>query len=154
MRCLLLLCCLSFIACQKEVEQHNADIQTIKDYVEANSLTNVIEDPEAHFFYSMLWESTDTISAKQNAGLEVEVIFKAYLLDGTVLHDSNGQAELVDFDECIYGWQLAVPHMDINDRMLLILPSRLAYGEDGNANVPPNSIIAFEIELLDVYPHF
>ncbi len=154
MRCVLLFCCLSFIACQKEAIQYDADLQTIREYIQTNSISNIIEDPDAHFFYSMLWESTDTISAVQNAGLKVEVKFKAYFLDGTLLHDSNGQSEIIELDESIYGWQLAIPQMDINDRMLLILPSRLAYGDDGNANIPPNSIIAFEIELIDIFPHF
>ena len=57
-------------------------------------------------------------------------------------------------DKAIFGWQLALELMHLNDTMLLLLPSRLAYGETGTVDVPPNSVMRFDIELIDIFPHF
>ena len=153
MRYLLLLCCLSLMACQKEALQHQADIQQIKDYLSSNNLT-ATEEPTANFFYHFMAEGQGLPVPDDIADIELKVLYKAYLLDGTVIHDSNGQAELVELDNSIYGWQLAVPRMVIGDKLLLLLPSRLAYGEEGQGAVPSNAVLIFEIELLDIYPHF
>ena len=142
------------IACNKEQEQLQQDVDLIKEYIQSNNLQTMMQDPDASFFYGMLHESSDTISPVRYAGLQVEVDYKSYLLDGTLLFDSNGQSTIVELDEAIVGWQLAMPLMDLNDKMLLILPSRLAYGVEGNNQIPPNSILVFEIELLDIFPHF
>ena len=75
-------------------------------------------------------------------------------MDGTVIHNTNNNTEIIDLDNTIYGWQLAMPRMNIKDKMHLYLPSRLAYGEEGSGNVPANAVMIFEIELIDIFPHF
>lgn len=149
----LLLFCLILFACQKEAQQHDADIQIIKDYLASNNIT-ATEDPKANFFYNIYWTSSDSISPKANSALRIEVNYKAYLLDGTIIHDTNGTPEFIELDNALYGWQLAVPKMHLHDKMLLFLPSRLAYGTQGNGNIPANSVVAFDIELIDIFPHF
>ncbi|MFT5647959.1 MAG: FKBP-type peptidyl-prolyl cis-trans isomerase, partial [Aureispira sp.] len=84
----------------------------------------------------------------------VEVKYKAYLLDGTIVYDTNGLSIKRALDESIYGWQVALPKMTLNEKMLLFLPSRIAYGEEGRDNVPPNSVLVFDLELIEVFPHF
>ena len=76
------------------------------------------------------------------------------LLDGTVLANTNGQADTLSLDDSIYGWQLALPIMAIDDKMQLFLPSRLGYGEFGWNNVPANAVLIFEIELKNITPRF
>lgn len=148
-----LLCCLSFFSCQKEAKQHDADIQLIKDYIAANNIP-AVEDTKANYFYHLYSLSTDSISPKANSALLVEVNYKAYLLDGTVVHDTNGTPEFIALDNAVYGWQLAMPKMHLHDKMLLFLPSRLAYGTQGNGNIPADAVVVFDIELIDVFPHF
>lgn len=150
----LLLVLFILVACNKEQEQLQQDVDLIREYIQSNNLQQMEQDPHASFFYGMLHESSDTLSPVRYAGLQVEVDYRAYLLDGTLLFDSNAQPTIVELDEAIVGWQLAMPLMDLHDKMLLILPSRLAYGAEGNNQIPPNSILVFEIELLDIFPHF
>jgi FKBP-type peptidyl-prolyl cis-trans isomerase len=141
------------MSCQKEAIQHDNDIQLIKNYLVANSI-NAVEDKESNLFYSVYSESGDSVAPIRNSGIIVEVKYKAYLLDGTIVHDTNGLSTKISLDKSLYGWQLAMPNMDINDKMLLFLPSRLAYGEEGHDNIPPNSVLVFDIELIEVFPHF
>ena len=43
--------------------------------------------------------------------------------------------------------------MNLGDKMLVYIPSKLGYGERGAGNViPPNSNIIFEIEMLETAP--
>jgi len=149
------------MACQKEALQHEADLQLIKQYLADNNLdANATVDSQAGFSY-ILFSGGDSISPVRNAGIEVKVRYKAYLLDGAIIHSTHDSTETLKLDEAIYGWQLAMPHMSIQDSMRLFLPSRLAYGEEGYTPVdtstlaiPPNSVLAFDIKLIDIYPHF
>jgi FKBP-type peptidyl-prolyl cis-trans isomerase len=42
--------------------------------------------------------------------------------------------------------------MKVGDKWRLFIPSDLAYGEGGtpDGSIPPNSVLIFDIELLDV----
>lgn len=155
MRYLLLLgICLVIMSCQKEAIQHDNDIQLIKNYLATNSIT-ALEDKESNLFYTIYKEdSTGTIAPLRDNGIIVEVKYKAYLLDGTIVYDTNGLSIKRALDESIYGWQVALPKMTLNEKMLLFLPSRIAYGEEGRDNVPPNSVLVFDLELIEVFPHF
>lgn len=151
----LLSICFVITACQKEAIQHDNDIQLIKDYLTTNAIS-AIEDKASNLYYSVYSESGDSIAPIRDNGITVEVKYKAYLLDGTVVYDTGNSSEKVELDKSLFGWQLAMPKMDIGDKMLLFLPSRLAYGEEGHGNgtIPPNAVLVFDIELIEIFPHF
>ena len=154
MRHLFLVCIfLVVISCQKEAIQHDNDIELIKEYLATNAI-NAIEDKESNLFYSIDSRGSDSISPIRDNAIIVEVKYKAYLLDGTLVYDTGNSSTKVALDESIYGWQLALPKMNVDDKILLFLPSRLAYGAEGNDNIPPNSVLVFDLELIEVFPHF
>lgn len=56
-------------------------------------------------------------------------------------------------DGLIPGFIEALNQMNIGDKLVAFIPSKLGYGERGAGNViPPNANIIFEIELLDAMP--
>lgn len=150
---LFIFCCLTIFSCRKEIIQHEKDIQLIKEYLSSNNI-NAVEDQTSNLFYTIYSDSGDSLAATRNNGLIIEVKYKAYLLDGTTVYDTGSSSTRVALDGSIYGWQLAIPKMDIKDKMLLFLPSRLAYGEEGHDDIPPNAVVIFDIELIDIFPHF
>jgi FKBP-type peptidyl-prolyl cis-trans isomerase FkpA/FKBP-type peptidyl-prolyl cis-trans isomerase FklB len=40
--------------------------------------------------------------------------------------------------------------MPVGSKYIFWIPSDLAYGERGNQSIKPNSVLEFEVELLDI----
>lgn len=53
-------------------------------------------------------------------------------------------------DGLIAGWTEALTYMCLGQRMSVLLPSRLAYGEGGFGAIPPFTPLVFELELVSV----
>lgn len=78
----------------------------------------------------------------------VQVVYTGRLPDGTVF-DSTRQAQWFSLDSVIDGWRSALPQMPVGAKWRLVIPSPLAYGEEGAGDViPPFTPLVFEIELL------
>lgn len=84
----------------------------------------------------------------------VKVNYKGTLLDGTEFDNSDKYAEpiVMRVDQFIPGWKQALPMMKAGDKWQLFIPSILAYGQQGNQVIPPNAMLLFELELLEVNP--
>lgn len=83
---------------------------------------------------------------------KVKTNYKGTLLDGTVFDSSYERGEPIEFElgRVIKGWQEAIKHMKPGAKWILYIHPDLAYGERETGNIPPNSLLIFEIELLSV----
>ena len=61
------------------------------------------------------------------------------------------QSVTFGLDQVIRGWTEGVPGMKVGGMRRLIIPSDMAYGSvRAAANIPPNSDLVFDIELMDI----
>jgi len=71
--------------------------------------------------------------------------------DGTIFQSSHdfGQPITFGLNQVIKGWTQGVPGMKVGGTRRLIIPSAMAYGSvRAAANIPPNSDLVFDIELV------
>lgn len=83
----------------------------------------------------------------------VVVHYKGTFVSGDVFDDSKQRNQPVVFPlhAVIKGWQDALQMMKEGDKWMVYVPSQLAYGDKGFANViGPNETLIFEIELLAI----
>ena len=78
--------------------------------------------------------------------------YRGSLLDGKVFDSSYERGEPVSFPVhgVIPGWTEALQLMKAGDKWQLFIPSALAYGENGQGPIGPNSVLLFDIELLEI----
>lgn len=83
----------------------------------------------------------------------VKVHYHGTLIDGTVFDSSVQRGEPVSFpvEGVIPGWVEALQLMKEGDKWQLVIPAKLAYGEQGAGGpIGPNSTLIFEVELLTI----
>ncbi len=82
----------------------------------------------------------------------VTVHYKGTLVDGTEFDSSfqRGQPAQFMLNRVIPGWTEALKLMKTGAKWILYIPPTLAYGERGTKGIPPNSVLIFEVELLNV----
>lgn len=81
---------------------------------------------------------------------EVTIFYQGYLLDGYRFDGSENNVPLVyPLNGFIQGWQLGIPAFGKGGKGKLVIPPALAYGETDMGEIPPNSTLLFEVELID-----
>ena len=82
----------------------------------------------------------------------VVVHYRGTLLNGTEFDSSYKRNEPagITLDSVIKGWKEALLLMKEGAKWQLVIPSDLAYGENGNRSIEPNSTLIFEVELISV----
>lgn len=125
--------------------QSEQDRETILNYIEANNLN--AEEHESGLFYVI----------EQPGGAErpsladsVEVRYVGELTNGSVF-DQTRDNNTIKFPlgGVIPGWQIGIPLFGRDGKGKLLIPSGLAYGPRGIGSIPPNSVLIFDVELVD-----
>lgn len=89
---------------------------------------------------------------KPVAASTVRVHYKGTLLDGTEFDSSYKRGEPAEFQVggVIKGWQEALQLMSVGSQYKLFIPPDLAYGPQPRPGIPGNSLLIFEVELIEI----
>ena len=84
----------------------------------------------------------------------VKVHYEGRLISGDVFDSSVARGEPVSFplNGVIPGWSEGVQLMKVGSKFEFTIPSALAYGPSGTGPIPPNSVLVFDVELLEINP--
>lgn len=87
-------------------------------------------------------------------GNKVTVNYRGTLLDGVEFDSSYKREEPFSFilgqGQVIQGWERGILGMKEGGKRKLVIPPSLGYGQQQVGLIPPNSVLVFEVELLQV----
>lgn len=106
---------------------------------------------EQGVYYSILKEGN---GRKINVTDTVTIFYKGYLLQNDLIFDqTKDKPAIFPLNRLIKGWQIAVPKITVGGTVRIIIPSHLAYSiRSRSFKIPPNSILVFDIEVLETKP--
>ncbi|MBK6521681.1 MAG: FKBP-type peptidyl-prolyl cis-trans isomerase [Sphingobacteriaceae bacterium] len=144
---LLIALVVSFSSCSKRKAKKQAkeDEEIIQKYISDNKLNATATG--SGLYYVM---STQGTGVNPSISSNVTVVYSGYFTDGSTFDQSTSAGISFDLSSVIKGWQEGIPYFKKGGKGMLIIPSALAYGPSGTSGVPPNSVLVFNIHLLDV----
>jgi FKBP-type peptidyl-prolyl cis-trans isomerase FkpA len=132
--------------------QNKKDEVTLQEYLKKNNLTPTGKTPGG-VYYIITQPGT---GAKPKAGQQVSLQYKGTLLSGkefdsSAKHGGQPFAYATGRGQVIPGWDEGVAVLSKGAKATLLVPSSLAYGERGaGADIPANSPLRFDVELVDI----
>jgi FKBP-type peptidyl-prolyl cis-trans isomerase FkpA len=81
------------------------------------------------------------------ANSTVSVTYSGKFTNNTAFDSGTTEYPLSGF---IDGWKIGIPLIQKGGKIKLIIPPYLAYGCDDYRGIPGNSVLVFDVELLDV----
>ncbi len=130
---------------KKAEKQAKKDDDIIKTYLNANNLTATKTDSGLYYIINVPGNGQSCVSTS-----DVKVSYKGYFTDGTVFDESPAAGITFNLKGVISGWTEGIPFFKEGGSGKLLLPSALAYGVKGTSGIPANSVLIFDVTLIDV----
>ena len=141
-----LLFSLFFLAnsCNK-VDYVQVDEDIIQQYISDNNLT---AEPTGSGLYYVI----DVPGTGENPTLSsnVTVAYTGSLTDGSIFDQSNSNGITFPLSGVIQGWREGIPLFKEGGSGILLIPSALGYGSQSVGSIPANSVLIFDVNLIDV----
>jgi FKBP-type peptidyl-prolyl cis-trans isomerase FkpA len=136
------------LGCKKQVseeEQLAADLEIIQAYLVENNLEAETTASGLHYII-------------QNPGFgnfphsmsNVRVRYTGKFTNNSIFDQSGELGATFNLQNVIKGWTEGIPLFREGGEGILILPSKLGYGPNGNSSIPANSVLVFEVKLLEI----
>lgn len=124
---------------QQKMEEDNLNAKLSKDSVTYKE----------GIFYQPIKEGTGRLV---NLTDTVVVHYKGWLFsNGNVFDETKEKPATFPLSRLIRGWQIGVPQCKVGGKIRLFIPSGSAYGIRTFAtDIPPNSTLVFDVEVLEV----
>jgi len=123
-----------------------SEIQAVQKYLTDSSLTATQHC--SGLFYNVVSEGTGAVPTPCSY---ITVKYTGKLTNGTVFDKSaDGGTYSQYLSNLIRGWVNGLPYVKKGGKILLYVPPTLGYGSQQIGSIPGNSILVFEVELVDV----
>jgi len=134
---------------EKQEKQAVENLAAGAKFMEENKTKPGVQTLPSGLQYKVITEGT---GPKPTAQDMVKTNYRGTFLNGEEFDSSYKRNEPATFSvtKVIKGWTEALQLMKTGAKWQLFIPSELAYGVRGSRNIPPNSTLIFEIELLEI----
>ena len=130
---------------KKQAYKAASNLAKGKAFLASNAKKSNVDTTASGLQYTIVAEGAAEKVAPQDT---VWVNYKGTLLDGTVF-DENDSTKFIA-NRVIKGWTEGLGLLGEGGKATLYIPADLAYGERGNRNIEPNSVLVFDVEVLKV----
>ena len=137
---------------QKMQETAQKNLKDGEAFLDKNKSANGYSATASGLQYKVVQEGKGAVP---KMGETVTVNYRGTLTDGTEFDSSYKRGQPASFvvGEVIPGWNEGLQMMKVGAKYKLAIPAALAYGPRGQGGaIPPNAVLLFEVELLDVKP--
>jgi FKBP-type peptidyl-prolyl cis-trans isomerase FklB len=130
-------------------EQGAKNLAEGKAFLEANKAKEGVKVLPSGLQYKVIEQGT---GKSPTANDKVRTHYRGTLINGTEFDSSYKRNKPAEFavSGVIEGWTEALQLMKEGGKWELYIPANLAYGARARPNIPPNSTLIFEVELLAV----
>ena len=139
-------------SCDKDVvtfqEQLDIDVPIIESFLADNNITALNDQG---VYYVIDEEGTGSAYPTTNSFVSMAYSGKVMNGDGSIFDSAIPTNPLkIELYKLIPGWRIGIPKFKKGGKGTLYIPSGYAYGVNGSGSaIPGNSILIFDIELLD-----
>ncbi|MDY0207022.1 MAG: FKBP-type peptidyl-prolyl cis-trans isomerase [Pseudomonas sp.] len=143
----------SFLQARAQERMSALNDKTAKDgvaFLADNAKRDGVKATDSGLQYEVI---TSAEGSKPKVSDVVKVHYTGTLIDGTVFDSSVERGEPVEFPVggVIPGWVEGLQLMNVGEKFNFYIPSDLAYGaQSPTPEIPANSTLVFEVELLDI----
>lgn len=136
-------------AMKKQTEMAEENKKKGTEFLEKNKSAEGVKTTPSGLQYIVMTEGTGKTPSKNDT---VKAHYKGVLMDGTQFDSSYERGQPAEFpvQGVIPGWSEALQMMKVGSKYKLFIPPELAYGASGRPGIPANSVLIFEVELLDI----
>ena len=140
----------SFIDGQAEYKKIEA-LKEKENQDKLNELSKGSKKTASGLLYSIQKEGSGD---KAKSGDLVSVHYSGFLLDGTKFDSSYDRGTPIEFvlgqGRVIKGWDEGISLLNVGSKAKFIIPANLGYGNRAMGPIPANSILIFEVELVEI----
>jgi FKBP-type peptidyl-prolyl cis-trans isomerase FkpA len=122
------------------------DKKIIEDYLTAKNLT--AQSTSSGLYYIIEKQGS---ANHPNINSTIQAKYKGYLVDGTVFDSQLVLPATFKISSVIAGWQEGIKLIGASGKIKLLIPSALGYGSTAKTGIPANSVLIFDVEIIDFY---
>lgn len=134
----------------KQAELGKEALETNATYLAENAKKDGVTTLPSGLQYEVITKGEGKV--KPASSDQVKTHYHGTLTNGTVFDSSVARNEPITFPVTgvIKGWIEALQLMVEGDKWRLTVPSELAYGAQAQGQIPANSVLIFEVELIEI----
>lgn len=146
------------------------DLQKIEEYIQTVETEYMRRETVGETGIVLLF--TEEVESEELPQVRDTLVvdYTGKLLDGTVFDTSVEQVAqdnglfnpnrtyepfevVLGMSSVINGWHWSLSQMKEGEKAIALIPSSYAYGSQANGPIPANSVLVFELDLLEVRPY-
>lgn len=136
-------------AMKKQTEAAEESKKKGAEFLEKNKTAEGVKTTASGLQYKVEKEGEGKTPLKTDT---VKAHYKGVLIDGSQFDSSYDRGQPAEFpvQGVIPGWSEALQLMKVGAKYKLFVPPELAYGASGRPGIPANSVLIFDVELVDI----